>query len=211
MINQTTTPTCTLNGVDYMTDEKGHLIPVDSIKPIDKLRDETVINIANKALTLNSIMKTEKEALFSLIYDFLELSASEYKTQYGGKKGNVSLPSFDGAFKVQIAMQDNIVFDERLQIAKNLIHECIGEWSEGSDTKIMTLVNDAFQVDKEGKVSTYRVLGLRRHDFDDPKWLEAMQAIADATQITSTKEYIRIYKRDENGKYDQIPLDFSKV
>lgn len=211
MTNQTTSPVTTIDDKDYMTDDKGRLTPVDAIKPIDKLRDETVCLAASKVIALNSKMKAEKEALFTLIYDFLELSANEYDTQFGGKKGNVSLPSFDGKYKVQIAMSNNIVFDERLQVAKNLIDECISEWSTGSATEIMTLVNDAFQVDKEGKVSTYRVLGLRRHDFDHPKWQKAMAAIADAMQVTSTTEYIRMYERNEHGKYIQIPLDFSKV
>ena len=211
MTKQTATPVTILNDIEYMTDEKGRLNPVAAIKPIDLLRDETVTDIAAKVLRLNGVMKAEKEALFDLAYDFLALSANEYETVYGGKKGNVSLQSYDGRYKFQIAMQDKTVFDERLQIAKTLIHECIGDWSEGSDTKIMTLVNDAFQVDKEGKVSTYRVLGLRRHNFDDPKWLDAMQAISDAMQVTSSKEYIRVYERDEQDKYQQISLDFSKV
>lgn len=211
MHNQTTSPVTNIDGKSYMSDDKGRLTPVDAIKPIDALRDETVCKAAQKVIALNNTMKSEKAALFTLVYDFLELSAAEYKTKYGGKKGNVSLPSFDGKYKVQIAINDTVVFDERLQIAKNLIDECIGEWSAGSAKEIMTLVNDAFQVDKEGKVSTYRVLALRRHDFDHPKWTDAMQAIADAMQVTSTREYIRVYERDEHGKYIQIPLDFSKV
>ena len=211
MTKETATPVTILNDTEYMTDEKGRLNPVAAIQPVDLLRDETVTDIAAKVLRLNALMKSEKEALFSLAYDFLELSANEYETVYGGKKGNVSLHSYDGKYKFQIAMQDKTVFDERLQIAKNLIDECIGEWSAGSATEIKALVNDAFQVDKEGKVSTYRVMGLKRHNFDHPKWLKAMQAIQDATQVTSTKEYMRVYQRDEHGKYVQIPLDFSKV
>ena len=98
-----------------------------------------------------------------------------------------------------------------LQVAQNLIHECISEWGASSAKEIMTLVNDAFQVDKEGKVSTSRVLGLRRHNFEHPKWERAMEAIADAMQVTSSTEYMRFYERDAEGKYHQIPLDFSKV
>ena len=211
MTKQTATPVTILNDIEYMTDEKGRLNPVAAIKPIDLLRDETVTDIAAKVLRLNGVMKAEKEALFDLAYDFLALPANEYETVYGGKKGNVSLQSYDGRYKFQIAMQDKTVFDERLQIAKNLIDECISEWSTGSAVEIKALVNDAFQVDKEGKVSTYRVMGLKRHNFDHPKWLKAMQAIQDATQVTSTKEYLRVYQRDEHGKYVQIPLDFSKV
>lgn len=211
MSKETATPVTILNDTEYMTDEKGRLNPVAAIKPVDLLRDETVTDIAAKALRLNATMKAVKETLFSLAYDFLALSANEYETIYGGKKGNVSLQSYDGRYKFQIAMQDKTVFDERLQIAKNLIDECISEWSTGSAVEIKALVNDAFQVDKEGKVSTYRVMGLKRHNFDHPKWLKAMQAIQDATQVTSTKEYLRVYERDEHGKYQQIALDFNKI
>ena len=48
LTDQTTSPVTILNGTPYMTDIKGRLTPVDAIKPIDMLRDETVINIAQK-------------------------------------------------------------------------------------------------------------------------------------------------------------------
>lgn len=195
----------------FMVNEKGYHVPIDKIKPIDLLRDEQVKKMIQSAKLMRQSMQEMKSALFTDFRDFLDLSAAEYDTEYGGKKGNVSLPSFDGKYKVKIAIQDHIVFDERLQVAQNLIHECISEWGASSAKEIMTLVNDAFQVDKEGKVSTSRVLGLRRHNFEHPKWERAMEAIADAMQVTSSTEYMRFYERDEHGKYQQIPLDFSKV
>lgn len=208
LTNQTASP-AVQDG--FMVNEKGYHVPTDKIKPIDLLRDEQVKKMIRAAKQLQEVMQHKKQALFTDFRDFLDLSAAEYDTEYGGKKGNVSLPSFDGKYKVKIAIQDHIVFDERLQVAQNLIHECISEWGASSAKEIMTLVNDAFQVDKEGKVSTHRVLGLRRHDFDHPKWLKAMAAIADASQTASTTEYIRMYERNDKGKYVQIPLDFSKV
>ncbi|WP_298978448.1 DUF3164 family protein [uncultured Psychrobacter sp.] len=195
----------------FMVNEKGYHVPTDKIKPIDLLRDEQVKKMIQSAKLMRQSMQEMKSALFTDFRDFLDLSAAEYDTEYGGKKGNVSLPSFDGKYKVKIAIQDHIVFDERLQVAQDLIHECISEWGASSAKEIMTLVNDAFQVDKEGKVSTSRVLGLRRHNFEHPKWERAMEAIADAMQVTSSTEYMRFYERDEHGKYQQIPLDFSKV
>ncbi|REM31517.1 DUF3164 family protein, partial [Mycobacterium tuberculosis] len=73
-------------------------------------------------------------------------------------------------------------FDERLQAAKALIDECIQSWSKSSNVNLKVLVNDAFQVDQQGKISTGRVLGLRRHDIDDEKWQLAMKAIGDSMQ-----------------------------
>jgi len=55
------------------------------------------------------------------------------------------------------------------------------------------------------------VLSLRSLNITDDKWQKAMQAISDATQVISSKEYMRLYERDEYGKYQQITLDFASV
>lgn len=129
----------------------------------------------------------------------------------GGKKGNVTLMSFDGKYKVQIAIQDNLVFDERLQVAKSLIDECLTEWTADSNDNVKAIIDNAFAVDKEGKINIRRVLSLRSLNIVDDKWQKAMQAISDATQVISSKEYIRFYERDEHGKYQQISLDFANL
>lgn len=194
----------------YMVNAKGHLIPVDKVKPVDKLRDEQVRMMMRHAKALNEDMKRKKIMLFAAFNDFITLSAQEYDVQIGGKKGNTTLLSYDGKFKIQLAVSENIVFDERLQVAKSLIDECLTEWTQGSNDNIKALINQAFQVDKEGKISTHRVLSLRSLDINDDKWLRAMEAISDAVQVTDTKEYIRFYERDdETGAYRQIALDFS--
>lgn len=195
----------------YRLNDKGHLIPMDKIKEIDKLRDETVIRLIKQALQLQATMRTVKDQLFGEFNDFVELSANEYETKLGGKKGNISLMSFDGKYKIQMAISDNLVFDERLQVAKSLIDECLTEWTKDSNDNIKAIIDNAFAVDKEGKINIRRVLSLRSLNIIDDKWQKAMTAIADATQIISSKEYIRFYERDEHGKYQQISLDFANL
>lgn len=195
----------------YMENAKGHLIPIDKVKPIDKLRDEVVKDMIAIAIKQRAEMRAAKNRLFYSFNDFIELSAQEYEVMLGGKKGNTTLMSYDGKYKVQVAVSENIVFDERLQVAKQLIDECLKDWTQNSSDNIKVLINQAFQVDKEGKVSTGRVLALRSLDINDDKWKSAMDAISDAIQVTDTKEYIRFYERDEAGAYHQISLDFSNV
>lgn len=207
----TPTPNTQTAPEGYVMNAKGHYVPLSTVKEIDKLRDDVVRDIISRAKELRSQMIGVKEIMFSNFYDFVELSAREYDTKIGGQKGNVSLLSFDGKYKVQMAVQDNIVFDERLQIAKSLIDECLNEWIQGSDDKIKAIINNAFDVDKEGKINTRRVLSLRSLDINDGKWLQAMDAISDAIQVVSSKEYIRVYERDNDGKYQQITLDFASV
>lgn len=195
----------------YRLNEKGHLIPVDKIKEVDLLRDETVNKLIGHAKMLQTHMAKIKDILFDEFNGFVELSAAEYDTKLGGKKGNVSLMSFDGRYKVQIAISDNLVFDERLQVAKSLIDECLRDWTKDSNDNIKAIIDNAFAVDKEGKINIRRVLALKNLKISDKKWLKAMQAISDAQQVVSSKEYIRFYERDEYGKYSQISLDFANI
>lgn len=192
----------------YKRNTQGHLVPIDAIKEIDLARDDLVLEIAAQAKAQSDRLKNFKANAMGDIQAFLELSAEKYGVEMGGKKGNVTLLSFDGKFKLQRAIAEHLVFDERLQVAKELIDGCIHRWAEGSGNEIKALVEHAFQVDKEGKVSTTRILGLRRLDIKDAQWLEAMDAIADSMQVSGSKSYIRIYERQADGEsYRPISLD----
>jgi len=195
----------------YMTDSQGREVPVSMIKDIDILRDQTVRNIAKEAVEMKSVLMDFKNRIREAIMTFVDSSAKEYGVKLGGKKGNVSLLSYDGKYKLVIAMNDNLVFDERLQVAREIIGKCLNKWSKGAQDEIRILVNDAFQVDKTGKISTARVLGLRRLNIQDPDWKKAMTAITDSIQVTGTKQYLRIYERDANGEYQMIPLDVAAL
>ncbi len=200
------------NKTEYLKDMKGRLVPVELIKPVDIARDDLVNQIASEAINHHKSMKGFKLWSFSEILAFMELSAEEYGAKIGGNKGNVTLHNFDGSYRVQIQVSDYVSFDERLQTAKSLIDDCIQGWSEGINSNIKLLIDDAFQVDKQGNVSTYRILGLRKHKIEDEKWQQAMKAIADSVQVVGSKKYIRVYKRDdETGAYLPISLDIAKV
>ncbi|OTG87677.1 sulfate transporter [Acinetobacter sp. ANC 4558] len=195
----------------YRLDAKGRLIPSDQVKAIDIERSDLVERLIKDAQQLQQQMLAFKKLSFEDIAAFIQLSAEQHGVHLGGNKGNVTLFSFDGKYKIVRQSQESIRFDESLQAAKALIDECISEWAADSNDNIQVLINDAFQVDKEGKISTGRVLSLRRLDIRDEKWLRAMDAISDSIIVTDSKNYIRFYQRDEDGKYQAISLDFANV
>lgn len=196
----------------YWQDASGRLIPEDMIKDIDKARHELVMEIVAKAKEQHLLLVAFKASTFADISAFVELSADKYNAKVGGNKGNITLMSFDGKYKLVRQMQDNLAFDERLQAAKALIDACIKDWTQGSRSEIKALIDNAFQVDKEGKISTGRVLGLRRLDIQDPQWQSAMQAISDSVQVLGSKPYIRIYERvGDSDNYQPISLDLASI
>jgi hypothetical protein len=194
-----------------MTDSQGRRVPVGLVKPVDKLRDQTVRGIMAKTFAARDALAAFKREAWDDAQAFLELSAGEHGVKYGGKKGNVSLSTYDGQYKLLIAVNDAIQFNEKLQVAKTLIDNCIRRWSDGSRSEIKLLVEDAFFVDKEGNLNKSRILGLRRIVIEDAEWREAMQAISDSIQVVSSKTYMRFYERNADGGYTHIPLDVASL
>jgi hypothetical protein len=141
---------------------------------------------------------------------FVSLSAEKYGANIGGKKGNITLSSYDGKYRVSRRIADSITFDERLHVAKELIDKCILRWSEGSNPQIRALVQHAFQTDKVGNINTSRVLGLTRLNIDDQDWAHAMQAIRDAIQVVCSKAYVTVHERvGDSDNFHQISLDIA--
>lgn len=196
----------------YWRDAKGCLIPESMIKPIDKERDRLVRELVGKARGVSEVLARFKGEAFGDIAAFIDLSAEQYQAQLGGKKGNLTLYSFDGKYRIQRAIQDRIAFDERLQAARVLIDECLADWTEGASPELQAIVNQAFDTDKEGQINTGRVLSLRRLDIKDERWLRAMNAIGEAVQVVGSKSYIRVYERiGETDQYQPIALDIAGV
>lgn len=197
----------------FMLNARGGLDPVAIVKDVDKLRDDMVHEIVNESIQKHKELQEMKKRFFSTIEAFVRLSAEKYNLNYGGKKGNMTFLSYDGMYKVVVSVNENIFFDERLQIAKELIDQCIQDWATDSRNEIKALIQDAFYVGKSGKLDKNRILGLRRLDIQDERWQKAMTAISDSIQIAGSREYIRIYERDLNNsdKYNLINLDIAAL
>jgi hypothetical protein len=198
----------------YWEDASGNYVPVSKIKDVDKTRNQLVLDLCANATTLNRQLAEFKDQTMVQIAGFLQASAEDYGVQLRGAagKGNVTLMSYDGRYKVVRAMAEKISFDERLQVAKSMIDECIHKWAKGANRNLQVLVNQAFQTDKEGNVSAGRILALRRYKIDDDQWARAMDAIADSMRVASSKAYVRCYRRNDlTGEYQPITLDVAGV
>lgn len=193
----------------YMKDAQGRLVPVEMVKEIDKLRNATVNEIVTEAQNVAALVKAYKEKAMADIEAFVQLSAERFGASLGGDKGNITLRNFDGSYKVCRDIDERLVFDERLQVAKALIDECIVEWSDGARAELRALITDAFQVDKQGRVNTKRILALKRVNIEHETWKRAMDAIAESVQVAATRAYVRIYERQDDGTYRQINLDLA--
>lgn len=196
----------------YMRDGRGALVPLVLVKPIDIARNDLVLEMIEKARALNTTMRAFKAAAFGDIAAFVDLSAQQYGVQIGGEKGNITLLSFDGRYKVTRNVQPVSRVDEQIQAAKALIDQCIMRWSQGSDVSLVSLVNQAFEVDKEGNFSVGRLMMLRKAAINEPDWILAMEAIANSIDVYSSASYVRFYERvGDTDNWTAISLDIAKL
>lgn len=201
-----------IDGVPHMRDGKGALVPVSLIKPQHLLEDELVRKVMGYAIGLSAQVARFKEHTFDDLGQFEALLAQQYDAKIGGAKGNKTLTSHDGLFKITVQVADNIVFGSELQIAKSLVDECLNEWSQGSRDEIRAIVQRAFNTDKAGQINRSEIFMLLRLEITDPRWLRAMQAIRDAMRIEGSKTYVRCHRRETcDSAWIPVTIDLAKA
>ena len=197
-----------LNGSRYMPDAKGALVPIELVKEQHKLQDQTVRRLLAGAEQVAAKIAHFKALAFSDVDQLQGLLAEKYGAKVGGAKGNVSLFTYDGLVRIQVQVADLIKFGPELQVARNLVEECVGEWTEGARAELRAIVMNAFTPDKEGQMNRGALLGLRRLDIQDERWTSAMKAISDAVQVIGSTRYIRFSRRETlNAPWEEISLN----
>lgn len=210
----TSIPTEDINGVPYVNKGKGELTPLSAIKPEHIEEDELVRRLSARAAEINQQLADFRSEIFGEVTAYRQLLAEKYGLTRGGKKGNITLSTVDTSLRLTIQVADTLTFGPELEVAKELIDSCIRRWSEGSNDNIRALIDQAFQVDKQGKLNTDRILGLRRLKISDDtgEWEKAMGVIADAVRVMSSKEHARFYRVDrDTGSESRIPLDLANA
>ncbi|MEO9808998.1 MAG: DUF3164 family protein [Nitratireductor sp.] len=201
-----------VGGKAYMHDAKGNLVPVETIKPTDKLEDETVRKIIAYASDLSEQIARFKAHTFDDLSAYEALLAQEYGAGKGGKKGNKTFMTFDGMMKVQVQVQDAIDFGPQLQTAKSLIDECLNEWAADSRPEIRAIVTRAFNTDKEGQINRAEIFMLLRLAIEDERWGRAMEAIRAAMRVVGSKTYVRCYRRGAiDAPWEAVTIDLAKA
>ena len=196
----------------FVKNAAGHLVPEHQVREHDKLRDQVAGDLAKQAVAISESLAAFKAKALGDIADLIAISAEKYQVKLGGRKGNVSIVTYDGRYKIARAMAERITFTEEILAAKELIDQCIRKWSEGADQHLRILVDRAFRANRQGQIKTGDVLSLLRVEIEDPDWQRAMEALKDSIQVNGTAVYIRVYQRVGNtDRYEPINLNIAAV
>lgn len=188
----------------------GETVPPKFVKTLDKRRDRMVEQIVRESRKVNGALTRLRRYMESQIGDYLAWLEKEENVSLN-KGGNYLFTSFSGDLQVEVKVAQFLDFDERLQVAKTLVDQCIDEWSEGANDKIKVIVQEAFSTNK-GRLDTKRVLGLRRYQIKDARWQHAMTLIGESVVVSRSKSYIRVRERvGADEAWQAIALDLAQI
>lgn len=195
-------------------DEAGVSIPYDRVKPSERLNERKLATIARQAIALNERLRTFKEDVFAEAAEMYAAFIAENGGKAPGKgKGGITLYNFDRTIKAEVAVSEQIQFDENfINLAKDKLDDLLKEGLTGAAEFVKPLVMDAFKT-SGGRLDTKRVLGLRRYAdrITDVRYSEAMQLIDKAIRKPDSKEYFRVWVKDGSGEYKDVKLNFSSI
>lgn len=205
-------PITMINDKPHRQDARGAYVPEEMIKPVDLLIDDTVRRIMDYARDLSAQIGRFRGHTFDDIGSLQALVDEKYGATIGGKKGNLTLSTFDGLMQIKVQVQDQLDFGPELQAAKKLVDECLMDWSSDARSEIRALVTRAFQVDKEGKINRAEIFMLLRVAIEDERWVRAMDAVRDSIRVIGSKTYVRFFERDApDGQWRPVTIDLANA
>lgn len=198
-----------INGQAFLVNAQGALVPEESIRPIDLLRDQLVEDVLDKVMEMRQLMEATKQECLADIEAFIAVAAEQYGVRLGGEKGNTTLTSFDGQARIVLAFSESLDLTEGVHAAKQLIDDYLTDLTKDSSADLRTLVTNAFRV-RQGKMDVKRILELRSYNITDPRWAKAMDIISDSLRVASSRRCFRVHTR-KGDQFVQMNLDFSTI
>ncbi|MDE1149683.1 MAG: DUF3164 family protein [Azospirillaceae bacterium] len=199
----------TLQDGDYWRAEDGSLVPVRAVKEADKVEDGFVRSIAAAALQLSGSLARFKGMAMSEGQALVDLLGADYGVKVGGTKGNVSFYTYDREWQVELAKADKLSFGAEIQVARAALEQWVQEAQGAPELKL--IINRAFGLDAEGQIRANELFRLMAYEMPGETWAAAMKALRDSIRIDGKAEYLRVRRRNSEGRYDLVPLSLASV
>lgn len=177
----------------------------------EKARDQLVNNLHETALQLNSKLGVFKDGCMKALTDFYARMQ-----EYGdarGSKGNFTLFSNDGELKISYKVKQISSFDERADLAEEKLTNFLERFIKARNKKTYKLVMSLLERTNAGDfdINLINRLYKMENDFDDPDWTEAIKLFKESYAPRGTASYVTFHRRDEQGKFQNLTLNFSSI
>lgn len=199
----------------FWIDESGTQIPYNRTTTSERMKERYAFKLLTEAEKINTQLGSFKELMTKIVDEVIEAARKENNVKLEGK-GNYTWYNFNRSIKIEVNVNEAIKFDEiTIESAKEKLMGLIRTNISGDDF-IISIVEDAFQTSR-GKLDPRKILGLRKHTERinnkelKKEWEAVMKLIDQSISRPSSKSYFKVWKIDEEGKYQPVELNFSSI
>lgn len=196
----------------YWVDEAGNRIPRSRITTREMVSEAAITKLLKGAQDINARLASYKKqirtATEGMVAAFMEEKGLDSKG-----KGNVTLYNFDRSVKIEVSINDRIEFDDlTMKACKEKFDQFLSDNVEERQEFIKEMINDAFST-RRGQLDSKKVMGLLKYEtkVKDVYFQEAMSLLKESIRRPDSRTYYRVWLKDENGRYQNIDLNFSSV
>lgn len=196
----------------FWKDETGMEIPVNRITKLERTMEKQAATVLKKAIQVNKQLSGFKTEIRDICKEVYALAMTERGAKPDAK-GNYIWYNFDRSIKIEVSINERIDFDDlTIKASKEKFDEFLDENIQGKTEFAKEMITDAFSTSR-GKLDAKKVMTLLRYrnKEKDPKFQEAIALLEQSIRRPDSRTYFRVWQKDENGKYQNIDLNFSSI
>ena len=182
-------------------------------KEYDRNREKRIqkcIRGVDKIEKLMQVFKEEVSEMMSLQHDELD----EFGLIPTKSKGGFSIVSNDGNYKITRSRDTDPKWDEIAHKGVELVQQfLVEEGAESAKPGIFNLLMGLIAKNEAGELEYSKVMQFIKHEseFDNPKWKEGLRLIKEGYSIEFKKFGYQFFKKDKEGKFKSISINFSNL
>jgi len=175
-------------------------------------RHDLVMRLVKRAQELSEQL-TEFKTVAVLQLDEFRKRADEYGDIRSNSKGGFSIRNANGTYKV--AYERNVVseYDERADIAEELLRDFLGDMVKKRDAQAYEVITGLLERGKKGDFNPAAVNALlkMKDKYSDQRWVKAMNLFIESFNTRLISMNVSFFKKNSMDKDVLIPLTFASI
>lgn len=179
----------------------------------DATRDSFIDTVFGKVEELSAQLSEFKRDSIKL---GLELHDKMYEAYGRAKKDGMdhySLVSADGTKRIVIERQHRCEYDERAEVAITAIKEVLRDKFSGRNKGMYEIIDGLLMKNHKGDYDERMVAKLRKYEaqVEDERFSKALALLADSYRPVDSQLYLRAYRKNDAGKWVDLPMNWSSM
>lgn len=175
-------------------------------------RNNMVERLVSVAQALHQDMAMFKQRTIMELEDFRK-EAEAYGEIRSNSKGGFTLRNTDGSMKVMYERNVVSEYDERADMAEELLKDFLGDMVKKRDAAAYEVITGLLQRGSKGEFNPAAISALLKMEdkFDDERWTKAIKLFKESYNSRLVAMNVSFYIKNDMEKDEAIKLTFSSI